>query len=73
MNSYERMTRAIVIVASMLVLTCTTGCGTWNPFGPGFDDGTAGWSRGMRPVNSNTSKMGLDGRSREIERNLGVQ
>ncbi|MDA0659476.1 MAG: hypothetical protein O2931_09780 [Planctomycetota bacterium] len=73
MNCYERMTRAIVNVACILVLASIAGCGTWNPFGPGFDDGTAGWSKGMRPVNSNTSKMGLDGRSREIERNLGVR
>jgi len=73
MNHTRRIVRNIASASSIGVILVVTGCGTWNPFGPGFDDGTAGWSRGVRTPNTNTSKMGLDGRSREIEGNLGIK
>lgn len=64
---------AITWIGSALWLSALGGCTSWNPFGPGFEDGSAGWSHGYRPTTANTLKLGVDGRSREIENNLGVK
>jgi len=56
----------------MAVVVCQ-GCSGWNWRGKGFGDNTVGWADKMRPPADARQFSGLDARSQEIERNLGVR
>jgi hypothetical protein len=62
-------------LAVAVILLSTVGCARWNWRGKGFDDNddSSGWARKMRPPADETRFSGLDARSQEIERNLGVR
>jgi hypothetical protein len=63
------------LVAAILLLPAI-GCArfNWNWRGKGFDDDeSSSWARKMRPPADETKFSGLDARSQEIERNLGVR
>ncbi len=49
------------------------GCAMPDMRGKGFEDGTADWSQNLRPTTESGRLSGIDGRSREIERNLGIR
>jgi hypothetical protein len=58
-----------------LILLSAAGCARWDWHGKGFEDkeDTSGWARKMRPPADEKRFSGLDARSQEIERNLGVR
>jgi hypothetical protein len=61
------------LAAALILLSCV-GCARWNWRGKGFDDDdSSGWARKMRPPADEKQFSGLDARSQEIERNLGVR
>ncbi len=60
-----------VIVA--ITLLGTLGCGKLNLRGKGFDDNSGTWAQKLRPPADESQFSGMDERSREIERNLGVR
>lgn len=67
----SRCAKAWVALAALAVLSLG-GC-AWNWRGEGFGDESAGWTGKLRPPADESKFSGLDARSREIERNLGVR
>ncbi|MBI3836871.1 MAG: hypothetical protein HY288_02910 [Planctomycetia bacterium] len=61
-------------LTAALILLSAAGCARWNWRGKGFDDDdSAAWARKLRPTADEKQFSGLDARSQEIERNLGVR
>lgn len=72
---FTRLLRRGRWAALLIVLLPLSGCAKWNEWmlpDEGFNDGTSGWTRNLRPK-SDIGQTGLSARSREIERNLGVE
>jgi len=68
----SRRSRWLLAVA--ILLLSAVGCARWNWRGKGFDDNdSSAWARKMRPPADEKQFSGLDARSQEIERNLGVR
>ena len=60
----------------LLSLSLTLGGCSWDWSklrGEGFTDENAGWSRGLRKGDGDSSPLGTSQKALEIERNLGVQ
>ena len=62
----------LVLVAVALVLAAG-GCRRWNWRGEGFGDDSGQWAQKLRPPADESRFSGIDTRSREIERDLGVR
>lgn len=74
MNSQPNTTLAcLTAVVAGCILCAAMGCAQWDPWGPGFHDEYTNWGNGLRGEKADLGLMGVDGRSREIERNLGVR
>jgi hypothetical protein len=56
-----------------LVLAPAGCCKCWNWRGDGFADNSGSFAQKMRPPADESKFSGLDARSREIERDLGVR
>jgi hypothetical protein len=65
--------RACVATLLMVVALASAGCCRWNWRGDGFGDDTGKFAQKMRPPADESKFSGLDARSREIERDLGVR
>ena len=55
------------------LLPVAAGCTRVDVRGKGFDDETSNWTKKLRPAADESKFSGVDARSREIERNLGVR
>ena len=70
-----RLTRRALLALGLILAagSFSAGCKAWDP---GFKDEFANWGEKARANNKNpsdTGSLGLSSRSRQIERNLGVQ
>ncbi len=72
----NRARRLVMLLLSLTVvgwLAAAEGCAWPNLRGKGFDDETTGWTKRLRQPSGEGNLAGVDERSREIERNLGVR
>jgi hypothetical protein len=68
--------RLVTLLGSLTVvfwLFAAAGCAWPNLRGEGFSDETTGWTKKLRQPTAKGNLAGVDERSREIERNLGVR
>jgi hypothetical protein len=76
MRSMSRFARGHFVPAIVIVVAVslgTLGCGKLNLRGKGFDDNSGSWAQKLRPPADESRFSGMDERSRDIERNLGVR
>jgi hypothetical protein len=69
-------TRFVAIAALLASGTFIVGCRSWNPWGKGFDDEYADLgakARSSSSTNPGAPSLGLSAKSRQIERNLGIE
>jgi hypothetical protein len=69
----RRAILGLVVVAALAAPGCCRCCQRWNWRGDGFGDEGGSWAQKMRPPADQKNFSGLDARSREIERDLGVR
>jgi hypothetical protein len=66
-----------VSIATLLAsIALISGCRSWNPWGKGFDDeysSLGAKARGGNTMNPGAPSLGLSAKSRQIERNLGIE
>lgn len=62
--------RIVLVIASA---SAVSGCHWADITGPGYQDEYTNWTEDLRPQKSHVLPHGFDGRSREIERHLGVK
>ena len=68
--------RFLALVAALIVGVLASGCRSWNPWGKGFDDeysNLGAKARGSSNNNPGAPSLGLSAKSRQIERNLGIE
>ncbi len=65
--------RAWLALATTALALTASGCRRWNWRGEGFGDESGQWAQKMRPPADESRFSGIDARSREIERDLGVR
>jgi hypothetical protein len=68
--------RFLALAAVIIVSTATSGCRSWNPWGKGFDDEYSNLgvkARSGSNMNPGAPSLGLSAKSRQIERNLGIE
>jgi len=65
-----------VLLTTAVLSTFLSGCRAWNPWGKGFDDEYSNLGANARSgsdPNPGAPSLGLSAKSRQIERNLGIQ
>jgi hypothetical protein len=75
-RSATASTRFAALAILLMGCTLNVGCRSWNPWGKGFDDEYANLgekARGSSTSNRGTPSLGLSAKSRQIERNLGIE
>ena len=68
--------RFVAIAALLAGSALISGCRSWNPWGKGFDDeysNLGAKARGSSNNNPGAPSLGLSAKSRQIERNLGIE
>jgi hypothetical protein len=71
-----RPVRFFALAAALILSASASGCRSWNPWGKGFDDEYS--DLGVKARNGSNSNpgapsLGLSAKSRQIERNLGIE
>jgi len=69
----RRLAMLLVSLTVVCWLVGAAGCAWPNLRGEGFADETSGWTKRLRKPSGTGNLAGVDERSREIERNLGVR
>ena len=65
--------RPWLAMLAIALVVAPAGCRRWNWRGDGFGDDTGNFAQKLRPPADEARFSGLDERSREIERDLGVR
>jgi hypothetical protein len=68
--------RFLALAAVLIASAALPGCRSWNPWGKGFDDEYANLgakARSGSSTNPGAPSLGLSAKSRQIERNLGIE